>query len=139
MAYSSIVGVCGRVVLTLPRYLFVALLGFSIGTGVLWSLIEFAGFPTVAAGATAGMLSIVHDFTWHERWTFASARHGSIAPRFLRFFLSKAGGYFVALGTLVALVEGVGLHYLLANIFAVGASFIWNYTLSITWIWRVRS
>lgn len=135
---QSLVGVKRKISTTAPRYIAVSIFTFVLGSGILFFLTEYIGFHIAISGAITGMLGIVNDFIWHERWTFIDVRHGNVVSRFARFFLSKTLGYFVALGTLVVLTEAVGIHYLMANVFAVGASFIWNYTLSITWIWRVR-
>jgi dolichol-phosphate mannosyltransferase len=127
---------------TLPRYIAVSLVGVLIGTLALWFFTDIVGLFYLVAGALGAFLSVVNDFAFHRAWTFAHVekdRHfTTILKRFGKFIASKAVGFFLALAVLAFFTQVVGFQYLISNIFAVGASFAWNYTTSSQWVWARR-
>ena len=62
-----------------PAFLAVGALGFLIQIGSLALLTMAAGWPYEPATAMAVQLTVLHNFFWHERWTWrdrTAARHG---------------------------------------------------------------
>lgn len=124
---------------TLPRFFAVGLIGYAVGTLVLWILTDKIGLFYIFSGIIAAILSIMGDFTLHEIWTFKympKERHSiEIIRRFGKFATSKSVGFLIALLLLAFFTQIVGFHYLISNIFAVLGSFVFNYIMSSRWIW----
>jgi putative flippase GtrA len=114
------------------RFVWVGAGGFVV-QGATLSALAAAGLPYPAATALAVEAAILHNFLWHERWTWADRtghraglkacnheRRRERLARFLRFngataLISVAGN--VALMALF--VGGLGLPLLPANLLAV--------------------
>jgi dolichol-phosphate mannosyltransferase len=84
--------------------------------------------------------AIVTNFLLNEFWSFSDfskKRPGLVRRmiRFLKFNLFCAGGAVINLAMLWTLTEFAGLHYLLSNLFGIGAATLWNYGMNanITW------
>jgi putative flippase GtrA len=108
----------------------VGAIGFAVQVGFVSALTRLGGLEVAVATAVAVELTILHNFAWHERWTWADHAAGQASGalrRLLRFNL-------VALGTLalnVAITAGL-FHRLqvppeLANLVAVAACSALNY------------
>jgi dolichol-phosphate mannosyltransferase len=127
---------------TLPRYVAVSVIGVLIGTLALWFFTDIVGLFYLVAGTLGAFLSVLNDFIFHRAWTFSHVekdRHfTTISKRFGKFAASKAVGFFLALAVLAFFTQVVGFQYLISNIFAVGASFAWNYGTSSQWVWARR-
>lgn len=127
---------------TLPRYLAVSLLGFMIGTFLLWFFVDIVGLFYLVAGGLGALISVLIDFIFHQTWTFSNLgrerKFTKLAKRFGKFITSKALGFFIGMGVLAFLTQIIGFHYLISNLFAVGASFACNYTMSSQWVWSKR-
>lgn len=100
----------------------VGLLGFVIQLGVLAGLAEWAGVDYMLASLIAVELAIVHNFFWHDRFTWNDRTQTSAGslPRFCRFNLT-AGGVSLA-GNLLLMQWLVGVqrvNYLAANLISV--------------------
>jgi len=129
--------------ITLPRYIAVGISGVIIGMVTIWCFTELIGLFYLVSGCLSALLSILNDFTFNEIWTFSHRRKGKLltiwlAKRLAKFIVSKAAGFLVAISVLAFFTQVVGLHYLISNFLAVGASFIWNYTASTFWVWSRR-
>jgi len=86
------------------RFLAVGWLGFLVQAATLWILTSFARWPWLPATCAAVEASIVHNYTWHVRWTWRDrAAQTTIATRAVRFLK-----YNVATGV-VAIVGNVAL------------------------------
>ncbi|MEZ5286972.1 MAG: GtrA family protein [Vicinamibacterales bacterium] len=106
-------------------------LGLAVQLAVLHALTGWARLDYRLATALAVESAIVHNFVWHERWTWAdrvTPLRGEVLGRLARFHLANG---VVSLGgnvALTALFVGIfGLHYLPANLLAVGACVVLNY------------
>ena len=111
------------------RFVWVGAGGFVV-QGLTLSTLAAAGLPYPIATALAVETAILHNFLWHERWTWADRRSSSEAglkacsygrlARFLRFngstaLISIAGN----VGLMALFVGGFGLPLLPANLLAV--------------------
>jgi putative flippase GtrA len=108
------------------RFNIVGLLGFGVQLAVLVSL-QRAGWPVLLAAVVAVEAAVLHNFVWHERWTWAGVRVGSCAGRLARFhavngLISLSGNAIIT----VALADA-GVSVALANICAVVACAAANY------------
>ncbi|HEX7087970.1 MAG TPA: GtrA family protein [Vicinamibacterales bacterium] len=115
-------------------FIAVGLLGFILQVAVLDGLVSHAGLPYPLAVALAVELAILHNFAWHERWTWRD-RHEpgfvAVAGRLVRFntataLTSIAGNLLVTM----ALVEWLRVPVIPAGIAAVGLMSVLNFTLT---------
>jgi dolichol-phosphate mannosyltransferase len=70
------------------RFNIVGALGLAVQLAVLAGL-DRAGWPLVPATLTAVEVAVLHNFFWHERWTWADRRPGRRVDRLLRFHASN--------------------------------------------------
>jgi putative flippase GtrA len=109
----------------------VGALGIVVQLGLLFLLTHFLGFRYLAATALAVETAVLHNFVWHEHWTWAD-RHkecGCSVFRRLLWFHATNGVLSIS-GNLVLMklfVEKMALNYLAANILAVGICSIFNF------------
>jgi len=117
------------------RYNLVGLLGLGVKFSLLAALVEFAGLGHMAATAVAVEATVLHNFTWHLRYTWRDRSTGlsarGVLARLLRFHLANgAVGMAANLVIMRLLVDGLGLHYLAANLVATATAGIANFLLS---------
>src|SRR5258708_39445646 len=109
------------------------------GTGVLVNslalllLVQWAHLPLVPASALSAELGIVHNFSWNDRWTFGRTRLSW--SRFARFNLVSLGGLGITTGTLLFLVDHLGVYYLAANLLGITLATAWNFAVNSRWTW----
>lgn len=112
----------------------VGVMGVFVQQALLFSFTEWIGWHYLVATACAVQATILHNFVWHERWTWSDrvAEEGHLRwRRLVRFNLVNGllaiTGQVVLTGLYVAAFD---LHYSLANLSAVGtcavASFLAN-------------
>jgi putative flippase GtrA len=68
----------------------VGMVGFLIQLAALALMTTAAGWPYEPATAVAVQLAVIHNFIWHERWTWRDRRVRQSAPveRFWRYELT---------------------------------------------------
>lgn len=118
----------------------VSLIGLGIGTFVLWFFTDVVGLFYLVSGTIGACLSVINDFVFHQIWTFSRVIDKEInfvtkIRRFLKFAASKAIGFLIGLVVLAFFTQIIGFQYLISNLLAVGASFIFNYAMSSLWVW----
>ena len=85
----------------------------------------------LAATALAVETAVIHNFIWHERFTWKDRKTGQAATRFLKFNLTT--GALSIFGNLLLmgfLVGGLHLNYLLSNILTIAACSVLNFLMS---------
>jgi dolichol-phosphate mannosyltransferase len=108
-----------------------------VNSGMLWLLRSGAGLPLPAASAVAIETAIWNNLLLHDLWTFHAERHQR--PWWTRagaFHATAATAALINLGLLLALVTWAGMHYLIANLIAIGIAATVNYSVSALWTWR---
>jgi len=122
------------------RFNGVGVLGFVVQLGVLALLLQ-AGMHYLAATALAVEVAVLHNFAWHERWTWRdrpAADTGTRASRLWRFH--AANGLISLAGNLLLMRLLVGLLAMPAvpaNLLAVLLCALVNYTASDRFVFRV--
>jgi dolichol-phosphate mannosyltransferase len=113
--------------------------GVFVNMGML-ALLTSAGLGYLQGGVFAVETAIVTNFLLNEFWSFSDfskKRPGIVRRiiRFLKFNLFCAGGAVINLAVLWTLTEYVGVHYLISNLFGIGAATVWNYGMNanVTW------
>ena len=103
--------------------------------GVLVQLLTLAALVTglrvdmMPATFVAVEAAILHNFFWHERWTWSDrTKRGHVILRFVQF--NVANGAVSIAGNLLlmrVLVTSLNLNYIAANLAAIGACSIVNF------------
>jgi putative flippase GtrA len=116
------------------RFNAAGLVGVIVQLAALAALTHIAGFGTLTATSLAVETAILHNFIWHERYTWAdrtrATPHQSLR-RLLHFNLSN--GAVSLIGNLiltVLLVDDAHLPLLLANLIAIGVCSSFNFVIS---------
>lgn len=81
--------------------------------------------------ALAVEAAVIHNYFWHERFTWLDRPTESSRARFLKFNLST--GLFSIVGNMLlmrALVDGVHLNYVIANLITIATCSIVNFVVS---------
>jgi putative flippase GtrA len=125
--------------------------------GAVGIAVQFAGlfvlktplhFNYLAATAIAVEATVVHNFVWHEQFTWADrtrSQRANSAPkksllRLARFNLTTGGVSIVGNLALMKLMVGVGhMNYLLANGIAIVLCSLANFLVSETWVFAGQS
>ena len=111
------------------RFNLVGLLGFGVQAAVLGALAA-AGWPLVSATTVAVEAAVLHNFAWHERWTWADRRTGTIAARLVRFHLSNGLVSMAGNVLLTTSLAGAGVPLIAANAVAVAACAAANFVFA---------
>lgn len=119
-----------------PAVVFAFVGGFSTGLHYALLIALKIGLDINATVATSigYVVSAVFNY-WLNRWlTFRSTRaHREALPRFM---LTAALGLMIN-SSIVWVLNGLaGVHYLIAQVFATGATLFWNYGLNKYWTFR---
>ncbi len=109
----------------------VGVLGIGVQLAVLMLLKSGLGLNYLLATALAVETAVLHNFIWHERFTWADRPAQTSLDRLVKFNLTTGG--LSVLGNVVAmklLVEAAGLEYLLANLLSIAACSILNFLVA---------
>lgn len=116
-------------------FITVGAIGFVVQLSSLTVLLSLAHWPWLVATLASVGLTVVHNFVWHERWTWRDRRAaGSRAARFLKF---NAGNGAISLAgntASMALFAGVlGVPPVPANVITVGLLAAVNFAVADRW------
>ena len=118
----------------------VGVLGMCFQLFTLAVLKSGLGLNYLAATVVAVEGAVLHNFVWHERWTWWEHTRGNakgLGGRLLRFHL--ANGLISIVGNVVlmwAFVSRLHLHYFVANVAAIGTCAILNFLASDRLVFR---
>jgi putative flippase GtrA len=97
-------------------------------------------FNYLAATALAVEAAVVHNFIWHEQFTWADRvipSWGSSLPRLARFNLSTGAVSIVGNLALMKVMVGSGhMNYLIANVIAIALCSVANFLVSEEWVFE---
>ena len=116
----------------IATFMTVGALGFVVQMTALAGLLA-AGWPYLAATAVAVEAAVLHNFLWHERWTWGDRTAGATgaAARLARFNLTTG---LTSIGGNVAFtalyVGAFGLHPVVANVLAVASTAAANFLIA---------
>jgi putative flippase GtrA len=109
----------------------VGAIGIAVQIAALAVLRDVAGFGYLPATAIAVEIAVLHNFFWHERWTWGDVtarRSEGLSRRLIRFHIST--GLISVAGNLLlmsALVGGFGINYVFANLTAIAVCWLLNF------------
>jgi putative flippase GtrA len=109
----------------------VGVMGITVQMAFLYVLTSRMGMGYLLSTGIAVEAALLHNFVWHERWTWADRTGnfcGSITRRLLCFHITN-GALSMASNLLLThlFVERLGLNYLVANGFAIASCSIANF------------
>jgi len=121
------------------RFNAVGLVGVVVQLLILGLLRSGLGWTVRIATIVAVECTVLHNFVWHELWTWAHRKLdvGGIPGRLLRFNVSN--GLISIVGNLVlmeVLAVRLHLHYMLANVVAIISCSLLNYFVSDRLVFR---
>jgi putative flippase GtrA len=122
--------------LRLYRFQLVGLMGAAVQLGSLAILTSHLGVETLVSTAIAVEAAVIHNFVWHERWTWADRIGGgaTLRRRLKRFCQFNASTGFFSIGLNILLtyfaMQMIGARYLLANVFAIAVASLFNFLVS---------
>jgi putative flippase GtrA len=105
--------------------------GIAVQLAVLAVLKSGLELNYLLATALAVEAAIVHNYFWHERFTWLDRPTGNAGLRFLKFNLTT--GMFSIAGNVVLMrcfVSGLHLNYLLANMLTIATCSLVNFLVS---------
>ena len=118
----------------------VGLLGMGVQLAVLAVLIR-AGLHYLLATAIAVETALLHNYAWHHRWTWAdrTATREAGAGRLLRFHLANGVVSIASNVMWMSLLTGAwGIPAVPANLLAISATSLLNFTLGERWVFREK-
>jgi len=117
-------------------------LGIMVQLGVLFGLESGFHLSYMSATALAVELAVVHNFVWHERYTWADRVQPSwrrSLPRLLRFNLSTGAISIAGNLALMKLMVGFGhMNYLAANGASIALCSLANFLISKEWVFEAK-
>jgi putative flippase GtrA len=125
------------------KFNLVGALGIAVQLTMLLGLKSGFHLNYLLATALAVETAVVHNFLWHERYTWADRVHPSwrkSLPRLLRFNLAAGGVSIAGNLALMKIVVGLGhMNYLIANAIAIASCSLLNFVVSEEWIFEVEA
>ena len=115
------------------RFYLVGAIGIAVQLGALAALTH-AGLEYVAATVFAVEAAVVHNFIWHQHYTWAERRTGGVGAYLRRLLKFNATTGVVSIGGNVILmrllVGEAGFHPLVANIVTIASCSLLNFLVS---------
>jgi putative flippase GtrA len=107
--------------------------GMGIGVQLIVLTVLKSGLHVdyLLATALAVEAAVVHNFVWHERFTWVERQSKNVTVRFLKFNLTV--GAFSILGNVLLMalfVDLVGMNYVVANLATIAVCSICNFAVS---------
>ncbi|RQG93020.1 DUF2079 domain-containing protein [Natrarchaeobius halalkaliphilus] len=124
------------------KYATVGLVGVGVNEVVLFVSVAYVGVTYVTGGILSRIVSILTNYALNDHWTWRG-RGGTGRRKYVerggKYVGTRIVGILIGISVLIVLVEAFGMHYLLANLVAIGAGFLWGFGISERWVWRPRS
>lgn len=112
----------------------VGALGMGVQLTTVWALVGLAGLDYLAGTAIGVEVAVLHNFLWHERWTWSDRNapfSGPVFSRLVRF--NVANGLLSLWGNVVltaVFVATLGMGYLVANGLAIAMCSVLSFLVS---------
>jgi putative flippase GtrA len=129
------------------KFNFVGGIGIGVQFAALYLVKGVLHFNYLAATAIAVEAAVVHNFVWHEQFTWVDRMKSASGqphwrrslPRFLRFNLTTGAVSIVGNLALMRMMVGQGhMNYLLANGIAITLCSLANFLVSETWVFEQK-
>jgi putative flippase GtrA len=119
------------------RFNAVGMAGVAAQLGMLWVCTRFLGMQYVAATAVAVEVALLHNFAWHEAWTWRGMPAAGRWRRLARFHLAN-GLVSIVSNTLLTFLfkQNLGLPLPLSNLLAIAGTALSNFALANAFVFR---
>lgn len=125
------------------KFNLVGLLGAALQLFLLWTLTKWVCAPALVATPVAVELVVLHNFVWHERFTWRDRRTSDMRQRLIRLWRFHAGnGLTSLLGNTVlvyAFVEWLHAPVLLSAAAAIVVCSLLNFLTADRWVYEIAS
>lgn len=115
----------------------VGIAGAAVQLSALWLLARFTSLPPLSSVTLAVELAILHNFAWHEAWTWPGKPPSDRWRRLTRFHV--ANGFLSILSNLVLTYlykDVAGLPLVAANFAAIVTAALLNFWIAQAWVFR---
>ncbi len=123
------------------RFNSVGLIGFGIHMGVLGTLFHLIGTSYLTATIVAVEAAVLHNFMWHQHWTWKERPCQSTGERWSRLLRFQASNGLVSLVgntlSMTALVGVLHMPVMAAAFLSVLFCSVINFLFSDQWVFRV--
>lgn len=117
----------------------VGVAGAVVQLAVLAMLRSGAGLTISLATALAVEAALLHNFYWHEKWTWGTRGEAGMWARLGKFHLGNGVVSMVSnVVWMQILVEGAGIGYLMANVLSIGATAAANFLIGEKFVFAGR-
>jgi putative flippase GtrA len=119
----------------------VGIAGVGVQLGALAVLTRVLGLNYLPATALAVETAVLHNFFWHELWTWRDGREAgsSLAGRLLRFHLGNGLVSMVSNVALMRLFAGaLGWPLMASNLLCIGITSVVNFLVGEYWVFSRR-
>ena len=113
------------------RFYTVGAMGVVVQLSALTALMTGVGLSHWISTALAVEMAVLHNFVWHQRWTWGDRPSEQCYRRLIRFHLTT-GLLSIASNVIVTalLIEKAGMPYLAANLLSIAAASVLTYLLA---------
>lgn len=121
------------------RFNLVGIAGAGVQLAALWFLAHVAGMPVVPATVAAVETAVLHNFIWHEAWTWRGLPRADRWRRLWRFHVANGFVSVVVNAVVTAgFVRLFGWPVVVANAAAIGVAATANFAAAGLWVFRRR-
>jgi len=104
---------------------------------IYYSFTEWLETWYIISAIWAFFISAIFNFIFNKLWTFRDKEKGrEILKQVLRFSAVMVSGLLINVTIIYSLKEWLGLHYLLAWVFATGVVTFWNFIFNRFWTFK---
>jgi putative flippase GtrA len=111
------------------RFAIAGVIATAFDVGTLAALKDGLGLHYLIGNAAGFIVGNFVSYVSSVRWVFSNRTVSRRSMEFAAFSLIGIGGLTISEGCMVLGVDVAGQHYLLAKVFAVGATLAWNFGL----------
>ena len=109
----------------------VGAVGIVVQLAVLYILKSGLGANYLVATAIAVETAVLHNFFWHERFTWSDRKSRARLERLAKFNLTNGAISIIGnMAFMKILVDGLGMNYFLANLLSIAACSLLNFLVS---------
>jgi putative flippase GtrA len=117
------------------RFAMVGAVNTAVDVGLFAIFFYILAWPLLLANAGGFTVAVCVSYILNKTWTFADPSRGREAIRRGFTFAAVALGG-LAIGSLAIWLAAFALAPILAKLASVGATFLWNFTISRRWVFR---
>ncbi|MDZ5812969.1 MAG: GtrA family protein [Halorubrum sp.] len=128
----------GPIAVQMRRFLVVGALTAGLQLALLWLFVDIAGLNYIVGATIAIEITIICSYILNNAWTFRASQNTGVSEYLsglLKTNLVRGTAIPIQLGVLAALVEWMGVMYLVANAVAIVVSGVYRFVLDHQWTW----